>query len=200
MAKFLDYSVRERLAIAAGKRVKKDEWRIVIKTRQRIARRDRTTKRFADSGTGAFRQLYIAFHRMRPPIDLGDAMVKPARAFAPIAHSVYFSCPADFCDQRATQQSLEIERQIGPQHVGCLPPPHQIPCRTETAEFAAGKDVNVIDIGIAAEQWREFRIDHPGDFSTGMNIAHQRHCRESVDDVAERTRLNDQNRFQICQK
>jgi len=53
---------------------------------------------------------------------------------------------------------------------------------------------------IAAEQWREFRIDHPGDFSTGMSIAHQRHCWESVDDVAERTRLDDQNRFQICQK
>jgi hypothetical protein len=51
--------------------------------------------------------------------------------------------------------------------------------------------MNVIDIGIAAEQWREFRIDHPADLSTGMCVAQQRHRRNGVDDVAERTRLDD---------
>jgi hypothetical protein len=173
--------------------VKKDEWRIVIETRERIARRDWATKRLADGGARALGQLYITFDCMRAAIDLRDAIVKPTRAFARIAHSVNFSRPADFCNQRTAQQSLEIEREIGPQQFSCPQPPKQIPCRTEAAKLATGKNVNVIDIGITAEEWREFRVDHPRDLSMGMRIAHQCHCRKGVDDVAERTRLDDQN-------
>jgi hypothetical protein len=173
--------------------VKKDEWRIVIETRKRIARRDWATKRLANGGTRALGQLYITFDRMRAAIDLGNAIVKPARALARIAHSVNFSRPADFRNQRTTQQSLEIEREIGPQQFSCPQPPKQIPCRTEAAKFATGKDVNVIDIGITAEEWREFWVDHPSDLSMGMCIAQQCHCWKGVDDVPERTRFDDQN-------
>ena len=193
VAEFFDYSIRERFATAAGKRVKKDKRRIVIETGKRIASWDWATMRLADRGARALGQLYIAFNRMRAAIDLGEAIVKPARALARIAHSVNFSCPADFCNQRTTQQSLEIEREIGPQQFSCPPPPKQIPCRTEAAKFTAGKNVNVIDIGITAEERCEFRIDHPCDLSMGMCIAQQCHCWKGVDDVAERTRLDDQN-------
>jgi hypothetical protein len=86
---------------------------------------------------------------------------------------------------------LEIEREIGPQQLSCPPPPKQIPCRTEAAKFATGKNVNVIDIGITAEEWREFRVDHPSNLSMGVCIAQQCYCRKGVDDVAERTRLDD---------
>ena len=130
---------------------------------------------------------------MRAAIDLGDAIVKPARALARIAHSVDFSRPADFCNQRTTQQSLEIECEVGPQQFSRPQPPKQIPCRTEATKFATGKNVNVIDIGITAEEWREFRVDHPCDLSMVMCIAQQCHCRKGVDDVAERTRLDNQN-------
>ncbi len=115
------------------------------------------------------------------------------RALARIAHSIDFFRSADFCNQRTTQQSLEIEREIGPQQFRCLPPPEQIPCRTKAAKFATGKHVNVIDIGITAEDWREFRVHHPRDLSKGMCVAQQCHCRKGVDDVAERARLDDQN-------
>jgi hypothetical protein len=173
--------------------VKKDEWRIVIETRKRITRRDWTTKRLADGGARALGQLYITFDRMRAAIDLCDTIVKPPRALASIAHSVNFSRPANFCNQRTAQQSLEIEREIGSQQFSCPQPPKQIPRRTEAAKFATGKHVNVIDIGITAEEWREFRVDHPCDLSKGMCVAQQCHCRKGVDDVAERARFDDQN-------
>jgi hypothetical protein len=88
---------------------------------------------------------------------------------------------------------LEIEREIGLQQFRCLPPAGQIPCRTEAAKFATGKNVNVIDIRITAEEWREFRIDHPCDLSMGMCITQQCHRWKGVDDVTERTRFDDQN-------
>jgi len=53
--------------------------------------------------------------------------------------------------------------------------------------------VNVIDIRITAEEWREFRIDHPCDLSMGICITQQCHRWKGVDDVAERTRFDDQN-------
>src|SRR6185437_6696586 len=168
------------------KRVKKDEWRIIIEPRKLIARRDWATKRLADGGARALGQLYITFDRMRAAIDLCDTIVKPARALARIAHSVNFSRPADFCNQRTAQQSLEIERKIGSQQFSCLQPPKQIPCRTKAAKFAAGKHVNVIDIGITAEEWREFRVHHPRDLSKGMCVSQQCHCRKGVDGGAER--------------
>ena len=90
-------------------------------------------------------------------------------------------------------RSLEIEREVGSQQFSCPQPLKQISCRTEAAKFATGKHVNVIDIGITAEERREFRVHHPRDFSMGVRIAQQCHCRKGVDDVAERTRLDDQN-------
>jgi len=112
-AEFFNHSIRERFATAAGKRMKKDERRIIIEMRKRITRWDWAAKRFADGSARALGQLYITFDRVRATIDLGDAIVKPARALARIAHSINFSRPADFCNQRTTQESLEIERQIG---------------------------------------------------------------------------------------
>ena len=93
--------------------MKKDEGRVVIETRKRVARWNWAAKRRADGRARALGQLYITFDRVRATIDLGDAIVKAARALARIAHSINFSRPADFCNQRTTQESLEIERQIG---------------------------------------------------------------------------------------
>ena len=190
-AEFFNHSIRERFASTAGKRVKKDEGRVVIETRKRVARWNWAAKRRADGRARALGQLYITFDRVRATIDLGDAIVKAARALARIAHSINFSRPADFCNQRTTQESLEIEREIGLQQFSCPQPPKQIPCRTEPAKFATGENVNVIDIRITAEEWREFRVDHPRDLSIGMRVAQQCYCWKGVDDVAERTRFDD---------
>ena len=171
--------------------MKKDERRIVIETREWIARRNRPTKRFADSGASAFGKLKITVNGMPAAIDFSDAIIKQARTFARIAHSVDFFGAADFCDQRAAEQPLKIERQIGPDRAGFLQPRQQTPWHAQAAKFAARKKVDMIHIGISAEQRRKLGINHPRNLGVRVRIAKQGHRRKGVDDISERTRLND---------
>ena len=171
--------------------MKKNERRIFIKSRESVARWNRAAKRLANCGARAFSELKVAVNCMPAAVDLRDAIIEPARSFARIAHSVDFLCAADFCDERAAQQSLEIERKIGPNLPGFRQPRQQTLWRAEAAEFAAGEEVDVIHIGISAEQRRKLRIYDPGNLGTRIRFTKQPDCRQRVDDVAERTRLND---------
>ena len=56
----------------------------------------------------------------------------------------------------------------------------------------------MIDIGISAEQGRELGIDDPGNFRLRVRVRDERDRGQGVDDVAERARFDDQNRFQIA--
>jgi hypothetical protein len=51
--------------------------------------------------------------------------------------------------------------------------------------------VDVIHIGISAEQRRKLRIYDPGNLGTRIRFTKQPDCRQRVDDVAKRTRLDD---------
>src|SRR6266576_5297228 len=124
-------------------------------------------------------------------------IIKKARTFTPIAHPVNFFGPADPCDERAAQQSLEIQREIGPNPSGFLQPRQQAPGRPEASELTARKEVDVVHIRISAEQRRELGINDPSNLSARVRLAKQSYRWERVDDVAERARLDDQDRFRI---
>ena len=78
VAKFLNDRVRERLAVAARKRMKKNERRIFIKMWERIPRRERAAKPLANRRASTFRQFKITVNGMPITIDLCDAIVEQA--------------------------------------------------------------------------------------------------------------------------
>jgi hypothetical protein len=51
--------------------------------------------------------------------------------------------------------------------------------------------VELIYIGISAKQRRKFGINHPRNLGAGIRIAKHGHRWKSVDDISERTRLDD---------
>src|SRR6266487_3694024 len=57
--------------------------------------------------------------------------------------------------------------------------------------------MDMMHVGISAEERSKFRNDHPGDFSIGIGVVDQRDGGQSVHDVAERARLDDQYLFQM---
>ena len=67
------------------------------------------------------------------------------------------------------------------------------PWRAEPTKFATRKNVDMIDIAISAQKWRPFRIDDPGNFRIGMSIANRRNRWQSVNNVPERARFDDQD-------
>ena len=110
----------------------------------------------------SFRKFQIAFDRVSAMIDARDLVVKEAGAFACVAHAKNFMCATDARDECTAQQSLKIERDIGLQLSRLLHPAQQIERDTESAtQFVARKNVNVIDVAIAAQQRRPLRINHP---------------------------------------
>src|SRR4051794_21094015 len=93
--------------------MQEDERRILIEPRQRIAARNRRTQRVPDFRPRAFSQFEVALDGVLAPIYFCSLMIKPARAFARIAHSEDLLCAADLGDERAAEQSLKIEGKIG---------------------------------------------------------------------------------------
>ena len=55
----------------------------------------------------------------------------------------------------------------------------------------------MIDIGVTAQERGPFWIDNPGDLRAGIRVFNERDRRQSVNDVAERAWLDDQDGFQI---
>src|SRR5881227_3043173 len=53
----------------------------------------------------------------------------------------------------------------------------------------------MIDVRISAQQRGPLRINHPSDLRLRMRLTNRRHRRQCVHDIAERTRLDDENRF-----
>lgn len=177
--------------------MKEDKGRIFVETRRPIPGRNGATKRCAYSRASALSQLDITLDRVCPAIDFGDTIIKPTRTFPRIAHSINRLRAANFRDQRTAQETLKIQRKRGLQPAGLLQPREQAPWRAEAAKFTSRKNVDVVYIRIAAQQRHEFRVNHPRDLGVRMRIANQRDRRKRVDDVAERTRLDDQDRFSV---
>ena len=51
----------------------------------------------------------------------------------------------------------------------------------------------MIDVAIPAQQRRPLRVDDPRDFGVGISITNRRDRWQSVNDISERTRFDDQN-------
>lgn len=159
-----DDFVRERFAPATGVGMEQDEWIVMLEAWQRIAGRKRETQWTFDVHTKSFRKLEITFDRMSATIHVCDAVVGKSRALAGIAHSENFTCATDARDERTAQQSLKIEGGIRFQLPRFFYPAQQIGRNTKSsAQFVARKNVNVINIAIAAQKRRPFWINDPPD-------------------------------------
>jgi hypothetical protein len=53
--------------------------------------------------------------------------------------------------------------------------------------------MDMIDVAISAQERRPFRVDDPGNFGVGMSIANRGNRWQSVNDIAERARFDDQD-------
>src|SRR5437867_73868 len=118
-------------------------------------------------------------------IHLRGLPVKESRAFAAVAHSINFFCAAHPRDERAPEQTLKIEREIGLQFASFFQPRPEPDWRAQSGEISSRKNMNVIHVRISAEQGRELWIHYPGDFRIGVRVANRGHGRQSVDNVAE---------------
>jgi hypothetical protein len=92
---------------------------------------------------------------------------------------------------------LKIERQVGLDGPGFLHPWQQTLWRAQATKFAARKEVDMIYIRISAEQRRKFGINYPRNLGARIRFAKHGDRWKSVDDISERTRFNNQDRFRV---
>src|SRR5437016_3777226 len=119
-----------------------------VEPRQWIAGWKRAAQRVADLRAGELGQFKITLDRVFAPIHFGGAAVKETRAFPRIAHSENLFRAADPGDERAPEQSLKIERDVGPNLSGFFEPRHHADWRAQSGEIAARKNVDVVHVGI----------------------------------------------------
>ena len=149
-------------------------------------------------------QCEVTIDRMPVRRNIDDFIVEIARAFPRIGepdNAPAFS-PAELRDQRTAQEALEIEHESGVDARTKLSRPRKNAQRSgQSAKIAPRKIDDFIDVRIAFEQRRPFRVDDPADARLGPVLFDRCDRRQRVDDVAERTRFYDQDvanfRFQI---
>jgi hypothetical protein len=145
-----------------------------------------------------FGELQVTLDGMRAAIDLRHAIVKPTRAFAAVTHSENFARATEPSDQSAAQESLKIEGGIW-MKLARLPRPREEAARcAQSTEFAARKNMDVVHIAVPAQQCCPFGINHPGDLRLWIRVADRRYRRQGVNNIAERARFDDEDRFQIA--
>ena len=165
--------------------MEQDEWIVMLEAWQRIAGRKRETQWTFDLHAKSFGKLEITFDRMSATIHACDAVVGKSRALAGIAHSENFTCATDARDERTAQQSLKIEGDIRFQLPRFFYPAQQI-CRNtkSSAQFVTRKNVNVIDIAIAAQKRRPLWINDPADSRSWIRLTNGGDRGQRMDDVA----------------
>ena len=159
--------------------------RIRVEARGGIAGWEWKADRFPRWRSEKFGELQISIHRMVASLDTRNVMVEKFRAFASVAQSIDFLRSADFCDKGTAQQPLKVDRNIRADGSSLAPPGQNIGRRAETLEVAPRENVDMIDIGISAQERGPFWIDHPGDLRVGLFFSNCRYRGQSVDDVAE---------------
>src|SRR5205807_7397177 len=130
--------------------MQQNEWRILVESRQRIAGRQWTAQRVANLCARELGEFEVPLNRVFASIHFRGATVKKPRAFAPIAHSINLFRAADPGDERASEQSLEVEREIGAQFPAFFEPRHYADRSAESGEILSRKNVDVIHVGISA--------------------------------------------------
>ena len=162
-----------------------EDKRIILgKVRNRIARRQRKPQWARDWNLERLDQLEIALDGVFLAIDLGGRLIEKARAFTGIAHPAKPCRMTDRSDERTPQQPLKIEREIRAQPAGLAEKGKEMARHSEARELAAGKNVNVIDGAIAAQERSPFRVDYPGNFGGWIRVSDQGRRRQSMNNVA----------------
>ena len=192
-AKFFHRQIAERLAAAAGKWMKENESFLFLETRDSVAGWQRKTERPRDWDPEEFDQLEIALDRVRIAIDRCDLLIEEVCAFPGIAHPAKLARMTDAANQCAPQQTLKIERDIGLEPARLLQPGKEMIRHPKTPKLTSGKNMDVIDTPVAAQQRRPFGVDHPGDLRCGICLSNQGGRGQGMDNVPERTRLDDEN-------
>src|SRR5262249_42658378 len=121
---------------------------------------------------------------MRAAIDLRDFLVKETSALTRIAHAIEFCGMTYGTDERAPEQTLKIECHVWPQTIRGAKPGQEVTRHAEAGQVASGKNVDVINGRIAAEEGRPFGVDNPGNSCLWISVSNQSRCRQSVNDVA----------------
>ena len=165
--------------------MQEDEGLVFVKARQGVARGQGKTQRPANGCTKSFGKLKVAFDGVGATIDPRNVMINESRTFARITHSENLARTAGASDEGAAQQTLKIERRVRSQQSRFLRPAEQV-CRKlkAAAQFVAWKNVNVIDVAIAAQERRPLGIDHPRDLRCRVGITDGGDGGQSMDDVA----------------
>jgi hypothetical protein len=159
-------------------------WWISIKARQWIARWQGKTERLLDRDAECFSQLQVSFNRVCLPIDWSNMMVKETRSLTAIAHPPKFFGATDASDQGTPKETLEIEGDIWTQCSCFHQPRPQTGRRAQATELTSRENMNVIDIGVSAEQGSPFGVNYPSDFRFGICFANGCDRRQGMDNVA----------------
>ena len=162
-----------------------------IEARQRIATWKRISKRLDGRGADAFCQFQTTFNRMTATIDLGHTGVEPASSWQCTAHSTDLFGTTKFRYKRAAQQPSKIECKIGSDLSGLFEPQSQAIGCSEAAKFSARYKMNMIHITISSKKRCELGLDNPRDLRVRIRFTHHCDCGKRVNDVTERTRIDD---------
>ena len=115
-------------------------------------------------------------------------------AFARVGESVNRHAGKGACHERGAQQSLEVEDEIG----RCLFPQIPTPAveaepAARSTEIGARENERLVDVRIALEERGPLGIDHPRDLRGGKLGPQGGNSGKGMDDIAEGTRLEDEN-------
>ena len=123
------------------------------------------------------------------------SMIEPTRSFARIAQTREQKCAARAPDQGGPQQPLEIQRQVRPSSDHCAPQPlPHSPSPAPSLELPAWKFNHLVHDRVASEERHPFRVRNPRDLALWPSLLQPRHRWQGMHDVAERTRLDDEQR------
>ncbi len=123
------------------------------------------------------------------------SMVEPARPFARVAQTREHPRATCTSNQRGPQEPLEVQCQVWltPGHRRPQPLPHP-PSPAPAPEVSAWILDDLVHGRVAGEQRHPFRIHNPRDPAYRPSCLQPRHRWQGVHDVAERTRLDDEQR------
>src|SRR4051794_34421349 len=108
---------------------------VLVEVRNRVAGRKRKTQRPRDGNAEVFDERKMTLNGVRLAVAGCGLAVKEAGSFARVAHSVEFSWATHSADQRAAQEPLEVERDVGLQNPRFPQPRQQMTRKAEAAEF-----------------------------------------------------------------
>jgi hypothetical protein len=124
---------------------------------------------------------------------VGGEVVEVAGSFSGVAESEDGFCAAGSGDEGAAEETLEVDGEVGLAVVERAIPGEGFDFSTEAAELLAGELEEFVGDAGAFEDRGPAGVDDPGELGLGVGGPEGGGGGEGVDDVAERTRLDEEN-------